>query len=80
MGKKRFLKSKIWSICLFLPLTQVKKPIFLLKRTDFPTSVPHTFHKFVLQNRNQASVHPNPCNGMTWTAKALYINNVVFKL
>ena len=35
------------------------KPIFLLKITDFPTSMQHTFHKFVSQNRNQASA-PQP--------------------
>ena len=56
------------------------KPIFLLKITDFHTSIPHTFHKFVSQNKNQATAHPNPCNGMTRTAMTLYINNVVFKL
>lgn len=57
-----------------------EKPIFLLKITDFHTSIPHTFHKFVSQNRKQATAHPNTCNGMSWTAKAIYINNVIFKL
>ena len=57
-----------------------EKPIFLLKITDFHTSIPHTFHKFVSQNKNQATAHPNPCNGMPRTAMTLYINNVVFKL
>lgn len=80
MGKKWFLKSKKWSIYLFLPIFQEKKTIFLLKITDFPTSIPHTFHKFVSQNRNQATDRPPHATGMTRTAMALLINNVIFKL
>ena len=57
-----------------------KKTIFLLKITDFPTSIPHTFHKFVSQNRNQATDRPPHATGMIRTAMALLINNVIFKL
>lgn len=57
-----------------------EKPIFLLKITDIPTSIPHTFHKFVSQNRNQATDRPPHATGMTRTAMALLINNVIFKL